>query len=120
MLEIHSIRTRGQGILAKAVAYLNVDSAVSGPSLRIKATPTLAGLIEGALGDVEDPASGGTLLDAWSGQLQMLGAGSDYAGKDGEGDWRDWVPFFSCRTLYNTLCSSAAYYAVVSIVPQCT
>ncbi|CAM9873000.1 unnamed protein product [Ascophyllum nodosum] len=67
-----------EGILAKAAAYLNVDSAVSGSFLNIKATPTLAGLIEGALGDVEDPASGGTLLDAWSDHLQMLGSGSDY------------------------------------------
>ena len=76
-----------------------MDSAVSGSFLNIKATPTLAGLIEGALGDVEDPASGGTLLDAWSGHLQMLGSGSDYTGKGGEGYWRDWVPFSLPHTM---------------------
>lgn len=70
-----------QGILANAAAYLNVDSAVSGPLLRVKATPSLAGLINGALGDIEDPATGKTLLEAWSGDLLMLGSGSDYAGK---------------------------------------
>lgn len=57
-----------------------MDSAVSGHILRIKATPSLGGLVDGALGDVEDPASGDTLLEAWSGDLQMLGSGSDYTG----------------------------------------
>lgn len=30
---------------------------------------------------MEDPDSGGTLLEAWSGDMQMLGSGSDYAGE---------------------------------------
>ncbi|CAM9593134.1 unnamed protein product [Scytosiphon promiscuus] len=70
-----------EGILKNAAAYLNVDSAVSGSLLRVKATPSLGGLVSGVLADVEDPASadGGTLLEAWSGDLQMLGSGSDYA-----------------------------------------
>lgn len=37
--------------------------------------------MRGVLGDVEDPDSGGSLLDAWSGELQTLGSGSDYAGE---------------------------------------
>lgn len=61
--------------------YLNVDSAVSGKILRTKASPSLAGLVRGVLADVEDPASGGTVFDAWSGDLQVLGAGSDYVGQ---------------------------------------
>lgn len=58
-----------------------MDSAVSGQLLRVKLTPSLAGLLKGALGDIEDPATGGTLLEAWSGEVQMLGSGSDYAGE---------------------------------------
>lgn len=54
---------------------------MSGQILRLKATPTLGGLIEGVLGDLDDPASGGTLLEAWSGDLQLLGSGSDYVGE---------------------------------------
>ncbi|CAM9367653.1 unnamed protein product, partial [Hapterophycus canaliculatus] len=70
-----------EGILKNAAAYLNVDCAVSGSILRVKATPSLGGLVNGVLADVEDPASsdGGSLLEAWSGDLQMLGSGSDYA-----------------------------------------
>lgn len=37
-------------------------------------------------GDVEDPDTGGTLLEAWSGDMQMLGSGSDYAGEGRERD----------------------------------
>lgn len=40
--------------------------------------------MEGVLADVEDPDSGGSLLDAWSGELQTLGSGSDYAGEGSE------------------------------------
>lgn len=35
----------------------------------------------GVLGDLEDPDSGETLLEAWCGDLRMLGSGSDYAGR---------------------------------------
>lgn len=41
--------------------------------------------MKGVLADVEDPASGTTLLEAWSGELQMLGSGSDYAGEGRRG-----------------------------------
>ncbi|CAM9683547.1 unnamed protein product [Ectocarpus sp. 12 AP-2014] len=64
-----------EGILANAAAYLNVDSAVSGHILRVKATPSLGGLVKGVLTDVQDPESGGSLLDAWSGDLQRGGSG---------------------------------------------
>eukprot|EP00752_Nemacystus_decipiens_P007436 g6646.t1 len=67
-----------EGILKKAAAYLNVDSAVSGHLLRVLATPSLGGLVKGALADVEDPDSGLSLLEAWSGELGTLGSGSDY------------------------------------------
>lgn len=35
----------------------------------------------GVLADLEDPDSGDTLLEAWSGVLGMLGSGSDYSGR---------------------------------------
>lgn len=55
---------------------------MSGHILRVKATPSLGGLVKGVLADVEDPDSGGSLLEAWSGELQTLGSGSDYAGEE--------------------------------------
>jgi N-acetylated-alpha-linked acidic dipeptidase len=49
---------------AKAVAYLNVDSSASGPSLGVSAVGTLAPMIEQLTHDLTDP-SGRTLHDAW-------------------------------------------------------
>lgn len=49
---------------AKAVAYLNVDSSASGPSLGVSAVGTLAPMIEELTHDLTDP-SGRTLHDAW-------------------------------------------------------
>lgn len=66
--------------MAYASAYLNVDSAVSGPLFRLKVTPSLVGLAAGAMAAIEDPNSGKTLFEAWNGDVQMLGSGSDYAG----------------------------------------
>ncbi len=48
----------------KAVAYLNVDSAASGPSLGVSAVGTLAPMIEELAGELTDP-SGRSLRDAW-------------------------------------------------------
>jgi N-acetylated-alpha-linked acidic dipeptidase len=51
-------------LTAKAVAYLNVDSAASGRALGVSAVGTLAPMIEELTGDLTDP-SGRTLRDAW-------------------------------------------------------
>ncbi|HXH07770.1 MAG TPA: M28 family metallopeptidase, partial [Vicinamibacterales bacterium] len=78
----------------RALAYLNVDSAASGPNLSIAAVPALNRLIEEAAAAVRDPR-GGSLLAAWrsrrateAGALptargrslvqNRLGSGSDY------------------------------------------
>ncbi|CAM9748772.1 unnamed protein product, partial [Phaeothamnion confervicola] len=95
------------GLLKRAIAYLNVDSAVSGSQLAVKATPSLTALLRAALEDLPDPkrmaaaASAAaaaaaapptmaaaaaqaaadlktSLSDAWSGNVGMLGSGSDY------------------------------------------
>ncbi|CAM9656111.1 unnamed protein product, partial [Discosporangium mesarthrocarpum] len=68
-----------KGILAKAIAYLNVDEAVSGPKLKVIATPSLGTLIRHTLSDVEDPNTGQTMAEVWTGELKVLGSGSDYA-----------------------------------------
>ena len=70
-------------LLRRAVAYLNVDTGVSGRHFRAQGTPSLGRVLAGVLGAVADPAqpagSGATLADAWDdGDLFALGSGSDY------------------------------------------
>jgi N-acetylated-alpha-linked acidic dipeptidase len=49
----------------KAVAYLNVDVAVSGPNYGASSVPTLWKLIRGATRDVRDPKTGKSIYQAW-------------------------------------------------------
>jgi N-acetylated-alpha-linked acidic dipeptidase len=49
----------------KAVAYLNVDVAVSGPNYGASSVPTLWKLIRGATRDVRDPKTGKSVYQAW-------------------------------------------------------
>jgi N-acetylated-alpha-linked acidic dipeptidase len=48
----------------KAVAYLNVDEAVSGPHFQASSVPSLVDAVVGATRGLQDPA-GGTLYEAW-------------------------------------------------------
>lgn len=72
---------------ARAVAYLNVDSAVAGPGFSASATPQLDGLLKKITQMVSDPDEhDATIYDTWvkSGQSSSLigrlgGTGSDYA-----------------------------------------
>ncbi|HWQ02884.1 MAG TPA: M28 family metallopeptidase, partial [Candidatus Nitrosotenuis sp.] len=50
---------------AKAVAYINVDSAVSGPNFGASATPSLRALVREAARAVPDPRTGRSVYDAW-------------------------------------------------------
>ncbi len=75
-----------------AVAYLNVDSAVSGPDFEASAVPSLARFIEETARDVTDPATGRSIYEAWRARVgaglappnrgflveRRLGSGSDY------------------------------------------
>jgi N-acetylated-alpha-linked acidic dipeptidase len=85
-----------------AVAYLNCDSAATGPNLSLSGTPSLLALAMGAARDVPDPQAGGSIgagwesrqRSAWASQtpidlnakddatffprLAPLGSGSDY------------------------------------------
>ncbi|KAF7556010.1 hypothetical protein G7Z17_g1750 [Cylindrodendrum hubeiense] len=70
-----------------AVAYLNIDVAVSGPRPNLAATPELHKLATETLKKVIYPNFGSyniSLYDAWyeatGGIVEVLGSGSDYAG----------------------------------------
>ncbi|MEP6568419.1 MAG: M28 family metallopeptidase [Acidobacteriota bacterium] len=49
----------------KAVAYLNVDSAVSGPNFGASSVPSMWRLIRGATRDTKDPKSGQSVYEQW-------------------------------------------------------
>ncbi|KAK9797622.1 hypothetical protein SCARD494_03451 [Seiridium cardinale] len=66
---------------ADAFAYLNIDTAISGGEFRAAASPVFNKILYTILDRVHDPiqnASLRTLWDARGGQLDGLGAGSDY------------------------------------------
>jgi N-acetylated-alpha-linked acidic dipeptidase len=82
-------------LMSNAVAYLNVDSAASGPNFSAAAVPALNRLIRDAASDVRDPKTGktiaastlarksrerGALPTGGAGELvnNRLGSGSDY------------------------------------------
>ncbi|MBI3952321.1 MAG: M28 family metallopeptidase [Acidobacteria bacterium] len=84
-----------QMLRAQAVAYVNVDSAVSGKNFGASASPSLAELVRQVAREITDPASGKSVYDAWlqrqreqSSQSEervevqprvgRLGSGSDY------------------------------------------
>jgi len=67
----------------KAVAYLNVDSAASGPNLELSAVGTLAPAIVDITRDLPSPA-GGSLYDAWRKAGSGGGSITSGARKDGE------------------------------------
>lgn len=79
----------------KAVAYLNLDAAVSGPNFGASSVPSLWKLIRGAAKEVTDPKTGKTVYQRWKDRLTTelaeadqepatevrigaLGSGSDY------------------------------------------
>jgi N-acetylated-alpha-linked acidic dipeptidase len=84
----------------KAVAYLNMDSAVSGPNFGAASVPSLWKLVRAAARDVHDPKTGKTVYEAWQekeradaaltdaeagsdtpvaeARINALGSGSDY------------------------------------------
>ena len=49
----------------KAVAYLNMDSAVSGSNFGASSVPSMWKLIRGATRDVKDPKSGQSVYKQW-------------------------------------------------------
>ncbi|HEX8632834.1 MAG TPA: M28 family metallopeptidase [Pyrinomonadaceae bacterium] len=91
---------------AKAVAYLNMDSAVSGANFGASSVPTLWKLIRGAARDVRDPKTGKSVYQAWQervrdarpeAELTDAGAGTDAriaeARINALGSGSDYTPF---------------------------
>ncbi|XAR67063.1 Glutamate carboxypeptidase [Bertholletia excelsa] len=73
-------------IASRVVAYLNVDSAVSGPGFVASATPQLDDLLKQATQQVQDPDNPSqTIYETWLGSSnntmigRLGGGGSDYA-----------------------------------------
>ncbi|HZH31554.1 MAG TPA: M28 family metallopeptidase [Pyrinomonadaceae bacterium] len=54
----------------KAVAYLNMDSAVSGANFSASSVPSLWRLIRGAARDVRDPKTGKSVYQAWQDRVR--------------------------------------------------
>jgi len=91
---------RAKKLQARAVAYLNLDSAVTGDALGVSGVASLRDLVREVAGAVPDPVRGGMIGDAWEKrlhttwakeapvdldtearfdlQLGALGSGSDY------------------------------------------
>ena len=77
----------------KAVAYLNLDAAVSGPHFGASSVPSLWKLLRAATKDIKDPKTGKTVYQQWQdrarenrpegehpseARIAALGSGSDY------------------------------------------
>jgi N-acetylated-alpha-linked acidic dipeptidase len=77
----------------KAVAYLNLDAAVSGPHFGASSVPSLWKLIRAVTRDIKDPKTGKTVYQQWQdhahedrpegertgeARIAALGSGSDY------------------------------------------
>lgn len=61
----------------KAVAYLNLDVAVSGPNFGASSVPTLWRLIRGAAMEVHDPKTGKSVYEAWRDRLRENASDSE-------------------------------------------
>ena len=62
----------------QAIAYLNVDSGVSGSSFSAGATPSLAYYLRNVASAITDPDTGLPLSTVWTGVPGILGSGSDF------------------------------------------
>lgn len=81
--EVHGDSSSGAlgttGFLSKALAYLNVDTGVSGTHFGASGTPSLGRVLAGVLGHVQDPVTKKPISETWAeGELHALGSGSDY------------------------------------------
>lgn len=73
---------------SKAVAYINLDAAVTGPKFSAAASPSLKGLIEASTRRIPYPDSTKSLYEVWQGSsktgnaetIRSLGGGSDHVG----------------------------------------
>lgn len=61
----------------EAVAYINVDSAVSGPNFRARASPLMRQLIFEVTNNVVDPLTSKTVLQAWKDRINSMADDED-------------------------------------------
>ncbi len=59
------VEENAEELRANAVAYINMDSAVSGPNFNASSVPTLWRLVRAAARDVRDPRTGESVYQAW-------------------------------------------------------
>ena len=64
------VEDRTPALQQNGVAYINLDSSVTGGDLDVSGMPSLRDLILEAAGDVDDPRHGGTVLEAWRSRKQ--------------------------------------------------
>jgi N-acetylated-alpha-linked acidic dipeptidase len=74
-------------IVKDAVAYLNVDVAVSGKEINASGSHALRDVFAEAMADVRDPWKGASLRQSWSGKGEQ-DARADWARKNRERRWR--------------------------------
>jgi len=68
------------GLLKNAIAYLNVDTAVTGNAqMKVVATPSLSTAFLDTLRHIKDPIQGKSLLEVFAPQIGTPGSGTDYA-----------------------------------------
>ncbi len=65
---------RAADLTANAVAYLNLDAAVTGPDFGCSGTPSLRDLVVEAAAEVPEPTKGGTIAGPWQGRLKKAWA----------------------------------------------
>ena len=101
----------------KAVAYLNLDAAVSGPYFGAQSVPSLWKFIRGVTRDVKDPKSGKSVFQAWQDRTNELRteeqrhtAGEAPIGPLGSGS--DYTPFLQHLGIASTDMSFGGDYGV--------
>jgi len=96
----HYVETDAANLMTNAVAYLNVESAVSGHVFSVAATPSLGEFIRSVAKDVIDPIANLPLSRVWNGQVGALASNSDYE------------PFFNLRGVASVDMGFAGNYGV--------
>lgn len=110
---------------AKAVAYINTDVGVTGPNFTASAPPSLKEFVRDATRDVDDPATGGRVYDAWSEHSRRASAdvsgtarqapGAETSGKvplSALGSGSDYSPFFDYAGIPSIDIAFAGNYGV--------
>ncbi|KAI9251904.1 hypothetical protein BDA99DRAFT_444249 [Phascolomyces articulosus] len=83
----------------EAVAYINVDTAVTGPNFEAQASPLLSQLLYDVTNDVIDPRTSKTVYEAWKARHQKETSGGNDGDEETEGMDPDDLAFPMARPL---------------------